>query len=214
MPRRPHSTDACRRVNIDVLRRAGSLKTIQATRNGGLALGIRTHLDVISALGEGCGSTAWVAGVVQAHSWLLSHFPEQGQDDVYGANPDAVVSAVIRPRGRAVRTADGYRLDGVWPFGSGCERAEWLLLGAAVVDDDGNAVDQGDFIVPTSSVTTEGRLVRQRAGRHRLVHDGRRRRRRSYPPLLVDARSDPRQYSRRQSARRRLGRSAARPFRC
>jgi 3-hydroxy-9,10-secoandrosta-1,3,5(10)-triene-9,17-dione monooxygenase len=140
-------------ANIDALRRAGALKTIQATRNGGYALGIRSHLDVISALGEGCGSTAWVAGVVHAHSWLLSHFPEQGQDDVYKANPDAVVSAVILPRGKAVRTADGYRLEGVWPFGSGCERSDWLLLGAAVFDADGTRIDEGDFIVPTSSVT-------------------------------------------------------------
>jgi 3-hydroxy-9,10-secoandrosta-1,3,5(10)-triene-9,17-dione monooxygenase len=140
-------------TNIDALRRAGSMKTIQATRNGGQALGIRSHLDVISALGEGCGSTAWVAGVVHAHSWLLSHFPEQGQADVYGANPDAVVSAVILPRGKAVRTADGFRLEGVWPFGSGCERSDWLLLGAVVFDADGNEIDQGDFIVPTSSVT-------------------------------------------------------------
>jgi 3-hydroxy-9,10-secoandrosta-1,3,5(10)-triene-9,17-dione monooxygenase len=140
-------------ANIDALRRAGSLKTIQATRNGGYALGIRSHLDVMSALGRGCGSTAWVAGVVQAHSWLSSHFPEQGQDDIYGHNPDAVVSAVIGPRGKAVRTADGYRLEGVWPFGSGCERADWLLLGGIVFDDDGNELDQGDFMVPTSSVT-------------------------------------------------------------
>ncbi len=141
-------------VSVDALRRAGSLKTIQATRNGGLALEIRSHLDVISALGEGCGSTAWVAGVVHAHSWLLSHFPEQGQDDVYAGNADALVSAVIGPRGKAVRTADGYRLEGVWPFGSGCERAEWLLLGAVVFDDAGNEIDpSGLLIVPTSSVT-------------------------------------------------------------
>ncbi len=57
-------------ATIDALRKSGALKTIQATRNGGYALGIRSHLDVISALGEGCGSTAWVAGVVHAHSWL------------------------------------------------------------------------------------------------------------------------------------------------
>lgn len=140
-------------ANIDALRRSGSLKTIQAKRNGGFALGIRSHLDVMSALGQGCGSTAWVAGVVQAHSWLSSHFPEQGQDDIYGSNPDAIVSAVIGPRGKAVRTADGYRLEGVWPFGSGCERADWLLLGGIVFDDDGNELDQGDFMVPTSAVT-------------------------------------------------------------
>ena len=139
--------------NIDALRRAGALKTIQATRNGGYALGIRSHLDVMSALGRGCGSTAWVAGVVHAHSWLVSHFPEQGQDDIYGDNPDAVVSAVIGPRGKAVRTADGYRLEGVWPFGSGCERADWLLLGAVVFDEAGNEIDQGDFMVPQSEVT-------------------------------------------------------------
>ena len=36
---------------------------------------------------------------------------------------------------------------------SGCERADWLLLGAVVVDGDGNVVDEGDFIVPTSAVT-------------------------------------------------------------
>jgi 3-hydroxy-9,10-secoandrosta-1,3,5(10)-triene-9,17-dione monooxygenase len=141
-------------VNIDALRRAGSLKTIQATRNGGYALGIRTHLDVMSALGQGCGSTAWVAGVVQAHSWMLSHFPQQGQDDVYAANPDAVVSAVIGPRGKATRKADGsYHLQGVWPFGSGCENADWMLLGAVVADADGNEIDQGDFIVPASAIT-------------------------------------------------------------
>ena len=140
-------------ANVDALRRSGSLKTIQAKRNGGYALGIRSHLDVMSALGQGCGSTAWVAGVVQAHSWLTSHFPEQGQDDIYGGNPDAIVSAVIGPRGKATRTADGYRLEGVWPFGSGSERAHWLLLGGIVFDDDGNELDQGDFIVPVSDVT-------------------------------------------------------------
>jgi 3-hydroxy-9,10-secoandrosta-1,3,5(10)-triene-9,17-dione monooxygenase len=140
-------------ANIDALRAAGSLRTIQSTRNGGLGLGIRSHLDVMAALGRGCGSTAWVAGVVQAHSWLLSHFPAQGQDDVYGTNPDAMVSAVIGPRGRATKTATGYRLSGLWPFASGSERADYLLLGAVVVDDAGERLDEGDFIVPTDSVT-------------------------------------------------------------
>ena len=130
--------------NIEALRRSGSLKVLQATRNGGLGLSVRDHVDVISTLARGCGSTAWVSGVVHAHSWLLSHFPEQGQADVYGANPDAVVSAVIGPRGKAVRTDGGYRLEGVWPFASGCERAEWLLLGAQVLEN-GEVVDQWEI---------------------------------------------------------------------
>jgi 3-hydroxy-9,10-secoandrosta-1,3,5(10)-triene-9,17-dione monooxygenase len=138
--------------NIEAVRGAGAFKVLQATRNGGLGLGVRDHLDVISTLARGCGSTAWVAGVVHAHSWLLSHFPEQGQRDVYGDNPDAIVSAVIGPRGRATRTSDGYVLEGVWPFASGSERADWLLLGAQVIED-GEVVDEGDFIVSPSDLT-------------------------------------------------------------
>ncbi len=138
--------------NIAAMRAAGSMRTIQAKRNGGYGLGIRAHVDTIRALGRGCGSTAWVAGVVQAHSWLVSHYPEQGQDEIY-ADPDAVVSAVIGPRGRAVKVDGGYRLSGVWPFGSGCENADWLLLGCVVVDADGNEVDQGDLAVRQPDVT-------------------------------------------------------------
>src|SRR5688500_16170607 len=83
---RADETAALRRVpieNVRAMQAAGALKAIQSTRNGGYGLGMRAHLDVISALAEGCASTAWVAGVAHAHSWLLSHFPARAQDDVY-----------------------------------------------------------------------------------------------------------------------------------
>jgi alkylation response protein AidB-like acyl-CoA dehydrogenase len=140
------------RENIEAMRRAGSLKVIQAKRNGGLGLGIRSHVDVIRTLGRGCGSTAWVAGVVHAHSWVISHMPEAGQDEIY-ANPDNMVSAVIGARGIAQKVEGGFRLTGVWPFGSGCENADWLLLGARVLDTDGNVVDEGDFGVRQTDIT-------------------------------------------------------------
>ncbi|HMK13172.1 MAG TPA: hypothetical protein VK461_16400 [Acidimicrobiales bacterium] len=153
---RAEATAEARRVpmeNIRLLQQAGSLKTIQSTRNGGYGLGMRAHLDTISSIAEGCGSTGWVAGVVHAHSWLISHFPGEAQDDIYGADPDAVVSAVIGPRGSATRTADdSYVLSGFWPFASGNEDADWLLLGGVVTDASGAVVDEGDFAVPISDV--------------------------------------------------------------
>ena len=107
------------------------LRTILPKACGGEAHSMRVHLDVISALAEGCSSTAWVVGVGQAHTWLMGHFSEQAQNDVYGDGPDVLVSAVIGPRGKAVRRADGsYLLSGFWPFGSGCRHSRWLLLGA------------------------------------------------------------------------------------
>jgi 3-hydroxy-9,10-secoandrosta-1,3,5(10)-triene-9,17-dione monooxygenase len=136
---------------IAALRTSGALKTIQAKRNGGAALSMHDHLDMVSTIARGCGSTAWVAGVVQAHSWLISHFPGAAQDDIYGTDTDTVVAAVVGPRGTAKKVPGGYRLSGVWPFASGSEVAEWLLLGAVVVDD-GEAGEEGDFAVPASAL--------------------------------------------------------------
>ncbi|WP_419865008.1 hypothetical protein [Candidatus Poriferisodalis sp.] len=114
---------------------------------------MRTHLDVISTLAEGCGSTAWVAGVTHAHSWMMSHFPQAAQDETYGVDPDTLISAVIAPRGRAERQADGsFRLSGFWPFASGSEHAQWLFIGAEVFDGS-EMVDAGDFLVPSGEIT-------------------------------------------------------------
>lgn len=138
--------------NIELLQEIGSLKTLQAKRNGGHGLSMRDHLDMVSTLARGCGSTAWVAGVTQAHSWLLSHFPVEAQDEIYGADPSAVVAAVIGPRGSAAKVPGGFSLTGTWPFASGSERSSWLLLGGVVLGADG-PVDEGDFAIPTSDVT-------------------------------------------------------------
>ncbi len=138
--------------NFEALRRAGSFKTLQSTRNGGYGLSMRAHLDTVATLGEGCGSTAWCAGVIQAHSWLLSHFPSDAQDDIYGTDPNAVVAAVVGPRGRATITLDGYLLSGFWPFASGNQGADWILLGALIVDENDTVIDEGQFAVPTDAV--------------------------------------------------------------
>jgi 3-hydroxy-9,10-secoandrosta-1,3,5(10)-triene-9,17-dione monooxygenase len=152
---RAEGTNKARRLpkeTIADLKASGALKTIQSTRNGGYGLGMREHLDVLAALGRGCGSTAWVVGVTQAHSWLMSHFPLEAQEESYGANPDALISAVIGPRGSATPVEGGYMLSGTWPFTSGCENADWLLLGGVIKGPDG-VIDEGDFLIPQTDAT-------------------------------------------------------------
>jgi len=141
------------RESVELVRQAGLLRTILPRCCGGEAHSMRAHLDVISALAEGCSSTSWVVGVWHAHTWLMGHFSEEAQKDVYANGPDVIVSAVIAPRGRAVRQADGsFVLGGFWPFGSGCQHSQWLLLGGELFDEKGEKLDEGDFLVPTSAV--------------------------------------------------------------
>ena len=147
-------TEKARRLPVENMERIcdeGLLRVIQSRRCGGHELSMRVHLDVLSAIAEGCSATAWVLGVMHAHSWLLAHFPEQAQDDVYGENPNTMVSAVIGPRGKAVRKSDGtYVLNGFWPFGSGCQLSKWLLLGAEVFDENDEFLDLADLLIPTT----------------------------------------------------------------
>jgi 3-hydroxy-9,10-secoandrosta-1,3,5(10)-triene-9,17-dione monooxygenase len=140
-------------ANIEALRKAGLLRVLQAKRYGGHQQSFRTHIDTIAAVAQGCGSTAWCMGVIHAHSWLMAHFPQAAQDETYGTNPDAIISAVIAPRGQAKPAKGGYILNGVWPFGSGSQHADWLFLGAALLNEAGEVVDEGDLLVPSRDVT-------------------------------------------------------------
>lgn len=135
--------------NIDLLKKSGLLQTLQPSSTGGQELSMRAHVDVVSTIARGCNATAWVLGVFHAHSWMLGHMDVQAQRDVYGKGDDQAVSAVIGPRGKATRKADGsYVLNGFWPFASGNAAAEWLLLGSEIFDEAGNKLDDGDLLVP------------------------------------------------------------------
>jgi 3-hydroxy-9,10-secoandrosta-1,3,5(10)-triene-9,17-dione monooxygenase len=134
--------------SIDLLIANGLLTTIQPRSCGGQELSMRAHVDVLSSVAEGCAATAWVLGVMQAHSWMFGHLPEQAQRDVFGDHGNHPISAVIGPRGKAIKKADGsFVLNGFWPFASGNAHAEWLLLGGEIFDEQGTFIDIADFLV-------------------------------------------------------------------
>jgi 3-hydroxy-9,10-secoandrosta-1,3,5(10)-triene-9,17-dione monooxygenase len=138
--------------NVKEVLEAGLFKVLQPSRVGGYELDLHTHIDVIEAVGRGCASTAWVLGVCHVHSWLMGCFPQEAQDECYGVNPDAIISAVIGPRGRAQRVDGGYKLKGFWPFCSGVAHADWVLLGGMVHDESGEVCDDGDFLIRRSDI--------------------------------------------------------------
>jgi len=140
-------------ANVAALKRAGMLKVLQARRYSGYQLSLHAHVDAVAAIARGCGSTAWCMGVVHAHSWLMGSFPEAAQEETYGADPDTFISAVIAPRGEAKPVDGGYVLNGFWPFASGCQHAQFLLLGARILGQDGAVVDEADLLVPAKGIT-------------------------------------------------------------
>ncbi len=138
--------------NVRQLRQARLHQVLLPRRCGGLEHDLHAHLNVVEELAAGCGSTGWCTGVWHAHTWLLGLFAPQAQDEFTTRTPDAIISAVISPRGEA-RTADGgYRLSGFWPFCSGVHHSQWVLLGARVVDEKGAPTGEGLLLVPTTDI--------------------------------------------------------------
>ncbi len=60
-----------------------------------------------------------------------------------------------RRAARHAERADGYVLDGFWPFCSGCHHAQWLIFGASVADDAGQAVDEAVFLIPSEQAAIQ-----------------------------------------------------------
>src|ERR1051325_4522192 len=114
---------------IEDLHRTGLFRILQPRRVGGSELPFRSIVELVSVIGRGSGSTAWVLANLAAHHWMLAMFPKQAQDEVWGQSPDNLIgSALIFPRGRAHRVEGGYRLSGRWPFSSGVDPSSWNLI--------------------------------------------------------------------------------------
>ncbi len=106
------------------------MRCLQPAMFGGYGSDYRVFSKMVRALAHGCGSSAWVACVHGEHSWVVGNFSKEAQQSVWGKDPFAVASASVAPNGTAEPVSGGYRLSGRWGFASGCDHAQWILLGA------------------------------------------------------------------------------------
>jgi 3-hydroxy-9,10-secoandrosta-1,3,5(10)-triene-9,17-dione monooxygenase len=130
------------------LRRTGVHRVFQPARFGGSEAPFRIGVEVLAALGRGCASTAWVVVQNMTHNLMLAHWPDAAQQEVWGGQPDALLSGILIPGvGRARRVPGGYVLSGRWPFVSGVNVCDWALFTAFVPNDQGEPEDR-HFIIP------------------------------------------------------------------
>src|SRR5271168_4254539 len=117
-------------ATIAEYRAAGILRILQPRRFGGLQGRFSLFSRIAEELTYGCASSAWVYAVLAEHQWIIAQYPEQAQIDVWGDDPLAVASSSLAPRAAAKKVAGGWRLSGKFPFSSGCDHAQWAILGA------------------------------------------------------------------------------------
>lgn len=137
------------------LRDAGVFRMLQPKRWGGLEADPVEFYEVVRTLGAVCGSTGWVSSVIGVHPWQLALFPNEAQVDVWGENPDTLVSSSYAPTGRLTPVEGGYEVTGRWSFSSGSDHCSWVLLGAIVMGPEGKPTDFLTILVPRSDYVIE-----------------------------------------------------------
>ena len=158
LERNAETTDSRRRLadeNVQALKDAGLCRLMVPTRFGGHQTSVRTYIDVMAELGRGCGSTSWVASLINVCAWLAALFPERAQDDVWAANPDAWIAGSLAPNGEAVPVDGGWRVSGRWPWASGSLHAQWAACGIHMKNERGEMTNLGLSLMPIEDLTVE-----------------------------------------------------------
>jgi len=148
---RAAESEQLRHVHPDTiaeLHGSGLMRLMQPARFGGSELGLDDLMNVVFEIARGCPSTAWVYSNLASHSWNLGQFELQAQEDIWAEDPHALAATGLAfPCGRAVPVEGGYRLTGLWPFGSGVDASSWMLVGA-MTERAGGAPERRFFLVP------------------------------------------------------------------
>ena len=123
------------------LRDAGVIRLLQPKEFGGLEAHPREFAETVMAIGAMDGATGWVSGIVGVHPWEMAFFDAKAQEEVWGENPDTWIASPYAPMGVATPVDGGYILNGRWSFSSGTDHCDWVMIGAAVGDVDGNRLN-------------------------------------------------------------------------
>ena len=127
-----------RRIPLDLveqLKAIGVFRMLVPRSHGGLELDLPSALEVIGALGRIDGSVGWTAMIGSGGAAFLPLLPRETYDQVYRDGP-AILAGTLQPTGTAEAAGAGWRVNGRWPFASGCLHADWLA-GFCVMTEGG-----------------------------------------------------------------------------
>lgn len=155
---RARATEDARRVSDETIRGladAGVFRMLQPKRYGGAEADPVHFYEAVRAISGACGSTGWVASVLGVHPWHLALYDDRAQAEVWGGDPGVLVCSSYAPTGTLTPVEGGYELSGGWRYASGCDHAQWALLGGLLVGAKGEPMDFITLLVPRTDYRIE-----------------------------------------------------------
>ncbi|HEY4172988.1 MAG TPA: acyl-CoA dehydrogenase family protein [Rhodopila sp.] len=117
------------------LRAAGFYRMVIPRALGGLQVDPLTYLRVVELLAEGAGSVGWNVCNNSIGQLVTLGLPDEGVQEVHGSSPSIIAGTAVQGGGEAVPVEGGYRINGHWTFGTGCQESAWMLGSFQILDD-------------------------------------------------------------------------------
>lgn len=124
--------------NIQLLKEIGLHRAFQPKVYGGLEMNLPDFANCIALLASACAATAWSFSLLCTHSHQIAMFGKQLQDEIWLNNADALLSSSIAPFGQVQEVAGGIVLNGDYDWSSGCDYADYAIVGLNRYDLKGN----------------------------------------------------------------------------
>ncbi len=121
---------------VEKLRSIGAFRIVVPRSHGGLGLDLPTALEIIRMLSRIDGSVGWIVTIGCGGGLFAALLPRDIYDQVYRDGPDVTFAGSAQPAGTAEAVSGGWRVNGRWPFASGCQHADWMI-GVCVMTEGG-----------------------------------------------------------------------------
>jgi alkylation response protein AidB-like acyl-CoA dehydrogenase len=141
---------------VELLHQAGLSRIMSPAAYGGYQLPVRALVEAERVVAHGSTAASWVLMVCAAHTFIAGRLPRRGQDEIFGTDAGMLIPGVPSPRGTCQRTKGGYILNGRWPYASGADHGDWILIGCrGIRNEAGESCPTLIVVMPKTSVVID-----------------------------------------------------------
>ncbi len=119
---------------VEQLRAAGFYRMVIPRALGGEQVDPLTFLRVVEVLAEGAGSVGWNICNNSIAQLVTLGLPDAGVREIHGDGACIIAGTAVQGGGQAVPVDGGYRVNGHWTFGTGCQESAWMLGSFQILD--------------------------------------------------------------------------------
>lgn len=141
---------------VELLHEAGLTRIVSPAAYGGYELPVRALVEAERVVAHGSTAASWVLMVCAAHTFIAGRMPRRGQDEIFGGDAGMLIPGVPSLRGTCQRRDGGYVLNGRWPYASGADHGDWVLIGCrGIANDAGEACPSMIVVMPKKDVVID-----------------------------------------------------------